>query len=344
MCIGGRTLSTIPLSFRTTVSLLPTRKIHRLSTDRSHSVRGQHAHPSSPSSEPQARTPTSSLSAQTENHFDELYAPRSEPPKLAQSPSSRHGTSTIHTTMMKRSLHRLPEASQPPMPTKKLRHRSREGSDTIPSEELVQGRPTALTYPAAERPCEIAPDPTPCLVDPLASEWRNDPYQTQPQLVLHYMTLYFSHINSATYRMFPQTPFLDWLQNAENKTPDELMVVYSILAMASIFSNRDSRKSDGALFARTARYAIEKNHGQFTLQLAQSRILIGLYYFAAGDATQAWDYGGAGVRVTTGLKMNLEQAIGQMEHDTPLDYGFNRQALEECYRRTFWCAFITDVS
>ncbi|MCJ1407477.1 hypothetical protein MMC19_001548 [Ptychographa xylographoides] len=112
--------------------------------------------------------------------------------------------------------------------------------------------------------------------------------------------------------------------------------------MASIFSNRDSRKSDGALFARTARYAIEKNHGQFTLQLAQSRILIGLYYFAAGDATQAWDYGGAGVRVTTGLKMNLEQAIGQMEHDTPLDYGFNRQALEECYRRTFWCAFITD--
>ena len=186
-------------------------------------------------------------------------------------------------------------------------------------------------------------DPIVDVVDPLASKWRHDPYHSQPQLVMHYLDLYFTHINSVTYQMFPHEPFLQWVQHIKTKSSDELMVLYSMLAMGSKFSSLDASKSEGSLFARVARYAVEKNHGQFSLQLAQSRLILALYHFSLGDAAKAWDYCGSAVRVAAGLKMNLEQAIVKIADDAPLDFGLNRHALEECYRRTYWSAFLMDV-
>ncbi|MCJ1382054.1 hypothetical protein MMC17_005166 [Xylographa soralifera] len=180
------------------------------------------------------------------------------------------------------------------------------------------------------------------VVDPLASNWRTDPYHSQPQLVMHYIDLYFTHINSATYRMFARDPFLHWIQHTKRKSSDELMVLYSMLAIGSTFSNLETRKSEGSLFARVARYAVEKNHGQFSLQLAQSRLILALYHFSMGDGAKAWDYCGSAVRVAAGLKMNLEQAIVKIVDDAPLDFGLNRYALEECYRRTYWSTFLMD--
>ena len=182
------------------------------------------------------------------------------------------------------------------------------------------------------------------VVDPLASNWRTDPYHSQPQLVMHYVDLYFTHINSATYRIFARDPFLHWIQHTKRKSSDELMVLYSMLAIGSTFSSLETRKSEGSLFARVARYAVEKNHGQFSLQLAQSRLILALYHFSVGDGAKAWDYCGSAVRVAAGLKMNLEQAIVKIVDDAPLDFGLNRYALEECYRRTYWSTFLMDVS
>lgn len=175
-------------------------------------------------------------------------------------------------------------------------------------------------------------------------DWANNPYQVDPKITIHYMETYFMHINAATYRLFPRKLFLNWVRSETVKSPDDLMLIYTILAMGSVFSSRAERKHEGSLFGKIARFAVERNHGNYSLQLIQSRLLLAFYHFSMGDAHKAWDYGGMGFRVVSGLRLNVEDGITDIGDDDVLDYGLNRHALEECRRRTFWAAYIMDVS
>lgn len=175
-------------------------------------------------------------------------------------------------------------------------------------------------------------------------DWANDPYQVDPEITMHYLETYFMHINAATYRLFPRKLFLDWVKGETVKSPDDLMLIYTLLAMGSIFSSRAERKHEGSLFGKIARFAVERNHGNYSLQLIQSRLLLAFYHFSMGDAHKAWDYGGMGFRVVSGLRLNVEDGITDIGDDDILEYGLNRHAVEECRRRTFWAAYIMDVS
>ena len=178
--------------------------------------------------------------------------------------------------------------------------------------------------------------------DPLDFEWQNDPYEINPQLILHYIDMYFIFCKS-TYCIFPQKPFLRWLQNGKKKPTNELMLLYSLLAIGSVFSTRPERVAEGSLFGKIARFAIEKNSGNFSLPLAQSRLMFALYQFAIGDSQIAWDNGGSAFRAVAGLRLNLEEHVTNVGVEF-LDYGFNRSTLIECRRRTFWSAFLMDAS
>lgn len=174
--------------------------------------------------------------------------------------------------------------------------------------------------------------------------WGNDPNEVDPEVTMHYLETYFIHINSATYRIFPHDLFLKWVKTETAKSPDDLMLLYTMLAMGSIFSFRAERKHEGSLFSKIARYAVEKNHGKYSLQLTQSRLLLAFYHFSLGEPHKAWDYGGMGFRVASGLKLNLEEAVTDISDDDHMEYGLNRHALAECRRRTFWSAYMMDVS
>ena len=175
-------------------------------------------------------------------------------------------------------------------------------------------------------------------------DWANDPYHVDPEITMHYIETYFMHINAATYRLFPRKLFLDWVRSETVKSPDDLMLIYTMLAMGSVFSSRTERKHEGSLFGKIARFAVERSHGNYSLQLIQSRLLLAFYHFSMGDAHKAWDYGGMGFRVVSGLRLNVEDGITDIGDDDILDYGLNRHALEECRRRTFWAAYMMDVS
>ncbi|MCJ1293626.1 hypothetical protein MMC34_005181 [Xylographa carneopallida] len=303
-------------------------------------VRGQHTNPGSPSYEQQARTPESSVSARTESHFDSLRSPYSEHHEPAQSPTTHSRSFAGASPTGKRPLQTMSGTLPSTLPAKRSRWHEEESERHLENQTQIPAMDTPDSIPV-EVP-DMHQDSIMDVIDPLASNWRTDPYHSQPELVMHYVDLYFTHINSATYRMFAREPFLHWLQYAKGKSSDELMVLYSMLAMGSTFSNLETRKSEGSLFARVARYAVEKNHGQFSLQLAQSRLILALYHFSVGDGAKAWDYCGSAVRVAAGLKMNLEQAIVAIVNDAPLDFGLNRSGLEECYRRTYWSTFLMD--
>lgn len=183
----------------------------------------------------------------------------------------------------------------------------------------------------------------------LALDWEQDPYETDARITTHLLDLYFLHAGRATYGMFPRQPFLRWVETNREKTPDQLMLLYSLLALGSIFSPDQEQKALGKRYAAIAAYATEKRFGKFTLQLCQSRLTLALFNFARGRAQEAWDFCGAGLRALSALKLNTEQGIRELFEPSAdaqggLEYGLDRRTLEECCRRTFWSGFLMDVS
>lgn len=181
--------------------------------------------------------------------------------------------------------------------------------------------------------------------DYLALQWEQDPFETDPGLTMRLLDLYFLHAGSATYAMFPRRPFLAWVENNRDKSQDHLMLLYSVLAMGSLFSAGEDRGALGKKFTAVASYAAEKRFGKFSLQLCQTRLMLALYNFARGKSQEAWDYCGAGLRALIALKLNSEEGIKELaDSNADLDYGFDRQTYAECCRRTFWSGFLMDVS
>ena len=122
------------------------------------------------------------------------------------------------------------------------------------------------------------------------------------------------------------------------------MVIYVMLAMGSIFARDGEDRASSKLFCNIARYAVEKTFGNSTLQLVQSRLLAALLHFALGESSKAWDYCGSALRAASALKFNTEAGINDLTEDQVPEYGLSRKALAECQRRTFWSAYIMDVS
>ncbi|KAF1918871.1 hypothetical protein BDU57DRAFT_122308 [Ampelomyces quisqualis] len=181
--------------------------------------------------------------------------------------------------------------------------------------------------------------------DHLALQWEQDPYETDPRLTLHLLDLYFLHAGRATYGMFPRRPFIAWVENNREKSQDQLMLLYTTLAMGSLFSGDPDKRTLGKRFASVASYAAEKRFGKFTLQLCQSRLMLALYFFALGKSQEAWDFCGAGLRAISALKLNTEEGIKELADSTAdPDFGFDCWTYEECCRRTFWSGLLMDVT
>jgi hypothetical protein len=181
--------------------------------------------------------------------------------------------------------------------------------------------------------------------DHLALQWEQDPYETDPRLTTHLLDLYFLHAGRATYGMFPRRPFIAWVESNREKSQDHLMLLYTVLAMGSLFSTDPDKRTLGKRFAAVASYAAEKRFGKFTLQLCQTRLMLALYLFARGKSQEAWDFCGAGLRAISALKLNTEEGVKELtESSSDPDFGFDHWTFEECCRRTFWSGLLMDVS
>lgn len=179
--------------------------------------------------------------------------------------------------------------------------------------------------------------------DPLASDWNTDPYEADPESTNHYIENYFTHINDALYYVFPRARFFLWVRSCRTKSLVDKMLLYSMMTLGSVFSDRPAKMTALKRYSRTAQYAAEHSQHIFTLQLAQTRIIMSLWYYAIGALVKAWDSIGAAVRTVCGLRYNVELGgvtAGQTEE---CEYGLHPQALIECRRRTFWTAFLIEV-
>lgn len=180
--------------------------------------------------------------------------------------------------------------------------------------------------------------------DPLACEWSTDPYEVEPESTTHHLENYFTYVNDSLYPIFPRKRFLLWFKSCQTKSLDDKMLLYWMLAMGCVFSDRSDKVAALKKYSRTARYAVEHTQNTLTLQLAQSRIIMSLWYYAIGAMLKSWDYVGAAIRTVSGLNYNFESLGVIVDQNQSCEYGLHPQALIECRRRTFWVAYLMDVS
>ena len=180
------------------------------------------------------------------------------------------------------------------------------------------------------------------LDDPLMTSWYLDPYEVDPETTMHYIECYFLHVNNGLYHMFPHGRFPLWLKSCPTKSAEDKMLLYSMLALGSVFSNRPDKLETMKQYARIARFAIDKSQHKLSVQLAQSHIIMSLWYYATGSLAGSWSSVGAAGRAVFGLRYNVESG-GVVNQSETNDYGLHPQALIECRRRTFWIAFVLDV-
>lgn len=122
-----------------------------------------------------------------------------------------------------------------------------------------------------------------------------------------------------------------------NQTQD-LMLTYSILAVGVTLSG--GPRTIASEYAQVARYAQQ----QLTpsLQLAQSRLLLAVYYISTSRASEANDLISAAISIAIFLQLNLEldKSIDARQKTYP--YGLDREGFAESRRRTYWACFVLE--
>lgn len=171
----------------------------------------------------------------------------------------------------------------------------------------------------------------------------DDPYAADPVLTMRLLDLYFSTVNNKIYCILPQNTFMRWLCASREKSLDTRMVLYAMLALGSLFAGQEYAAA-GKRFSELAIEGLSRTLGHFSLGVAQTRLLLGLYKFAKGNEGAAWDYCGLAICAIRAMRYNDEEVcVGQRDHqDQTLEYGLTRQQLVECRRRTFWAGFLMD--
>lgn len=174
--------------------------------------------------------------------------------------------------------------------------------------------------------------------------WDSDPFEKDQDMTEHYLDHYFTNINMTSFCMFPRDKFMRWVRRDRKKSQAEKMLIYAMLAHGSVFSSndQDARKADGQRFASFARESMARSDGSITLPTVQTRLVLSLLDYSLGNGLRAWDYCGAATRAACGLKLNVERGVQDVPENTRLDFGFARETLIECRRRTFWSAYVMD--
>jgi hypothetical protein len=159
------------------------------------------------------------------------------------------------------------------------------------------------------------------------------------ELISELLPLFFAHISASAYCIFPEQPLGLWvLDQSVEKSSDDNMLIYSILAYASIFSSRADIVARGVEFASTSHE--HSFSSRATLQYVQSRLLLSLFYEGINRLDDSWEFGGIAIRAALGMKLHID--IERNGQKAPEIFGMSSGASAECRRCTFWACFLHD--
>ena len=180
-----------------------------------------------------------------------------------------------------------------------------------------------------------------------SSDWDvgKDPYLLDPHLTLQSVSSCLMSYNSFFSEVFPPKAFLHWVQTSASKKREEIMVLYAMIAMGLQCTDKAENESKSTLFFGIAKESLERNATISSVHLVQARLLISEYLTATGDANGGIDFIGSATSAALNQRLNIEREEQLSSGDRDLGtYGLNHHAWAECRRRTFWFAFLLDVS
>lgn len=170
-----------------------------------------------------------------------------------------------------------------------------------------------------------------------------DPYRHKPQESLYLLDLFFTHQMPSNHFLFPRSNFMRWVQDAPSKSPDEVMVTYSMLTLGSCFA--DGFSPFARECAERADRAVSGQFGRSSLCLIQCRLILAMFHKLQGREDVACDHFGLALRALGTERLNSEQgcAVDRTQPQS-LCFDLSAEQMSECKRRTFWTAFLLDVS
>lgn len=176
--------------------------------------------------------------------------------------------------------------------------------------------------------------------DVLCRVWQTDPYVSDPQSVLNTISSFFVHADATALRFLPEKVFKEFVQaSAHRKSPEDLMLVYSVLALGISLSG--GSKMVAHEYSEVARYATDRT--ALSLQLVQARILLSLYYLQVSRPSDANDMSSAAISTATCLQLNMELDSSQDGGSAAkYPFGMSFAGFGECRRRTFWSCFLLE--
>lgn len=173
----------------------------------------------------------------------------------------------------------------------------------------------------------------------LASFWRVDPCVQDAEMATKSLTQFFIHADAAMLlRFVPERIFKSWAtETAGRKTSEDLMVIYSMLALGSVMS--EASRSGGSQLAQVAYYAQRRTRVD-TIQAVQGRLLLAAYHAAQCNIDQAAMLVAEAGHSAASLELNLELDQSVEANRKTFPFGMNRIGYSEARRRTFWALFI----
>ena len=221
--------------------------------------------------------------------------------------------------------------------------RLRVGSDTyVSNRESSISQDSDMNHFKSTYPRQSNTSPMPQISDDILQRaWRTDPYVTDPQSISTVLSQFFGQIdNTIIIRFLPEDLFKSWVaSSAHRKSPDDLMLLYSVLAVGVALSG--GSKSIAFEYSQVAHFA-QKQTTAATLQLVQSRILLALYHVIVSRFWEANELLSSATATSSCLQLSQEIERSKDASLSLFPFDMTRAGYAEARRRTLWSLFMLE--
>ena len=163
--------------------------------------------------------------------------------------------------------------------------------------------------------------------------FHNDPSLVDDRLTMLYTKEYFKYINSHVYSLFPKKAFLRWVEHCRNKSLNDKMLLYAILAAGTAFSEHANHETHHDQFKNVAEVSLDRASGS-EIQVVQTLLILSMLEYSLGELDKSRALSVAAIRMAYATQLNEEVLVDKPNFELDLATHL------ECRRRTFWLAFI----
>lgn len=218
--------------------------------------------------------------------------------------------------------------------------RLKVGSDSY--SQAGDHSPGPMNHTKSPLPSQCSlPDTSRIPDDVLDRAWKTDPYVSDPNSVGSVITQYFVQSSSATIlRFLPEDGYKAWVATSANrKRPEDLMLLYSILAFGvELSGGPEVIANEYAQVAYSAQQKLNVN----CLQLVQARTLLAAYYTSLGRLQDSSQLLSAAAASAASLQLYVEIERSADARLSVFPMGMTYAGYSESRRRTMWSLFMLE--